>query len=261
MEATPTQLRQYYAELSEPFLLKAFALGAERYQPEVWSILEAEVARRRTATPEDAEALVGTPLTPFTPFTPYAPSLSPARPILQVEAPEGDPPYFAVSLSKLAVLHLFSFGLYGAYWFYRQWRREEERTRDDITPWARAVFAPLFAYALFTRIGSHLREEERAALPAPFLLAAMLILGSAAVRLPDPWWLLSLLSFLPLLPMQRAINRLNARTAPSADRNAHYTGANVLLIVLGLLILLSVILGMYAGYGAPAGSSEPGTPV
>ena len=64
-------------------------------------------------------------------------------------------------------------------------------------------------------------------------------------RLPDPYWLVSYLSFLPLLVVQRAVNALSAAVAPAADRNDRYSGANVVIIVLGAILFVLVILGAF----------------
>ena len=73
-------------------------------------------------------------------------------------------------------------------------------------------------------------------------------------RLPDPYWLVSYLSFVPLLPVQSAVNRLNSVAAPDAPRNDSYSGANVVMIVVGGLLLALAIFGTFLP--AEAGSPE-----
>ena len=41
--------------------------------------------------------------------------------------------YFPVSPAKFVVLSLLTFGIYGIYWFYKNWRYVRER--DDSTIW------------------------------------------------------------------------------------------------------------------------------
>ncbi len=74
-------------------------------------------------------------------------------------------------------------------------------------------------------------------------LALVYFLLHIGYRLPDPLWLISLLSFIPLLVVQRSVNELNRAVAPEAPRNASYSGLNVVGIVLGGLMLLLAILG------------------
>ena len=63
-------------------------------------------------------------------------------------------------------------------------------------------------------------------------------------RLPDPYWLASIFSFVPLLPVQAAVNRLHETVAPTAPRNDRYSGGNTLTIIFGALLLCLIVLGM-----------------
>jgi hypothetical protein len=49
------------------------------------------------------------------------------------------------------------------------------------------------------------------------LLALALFILSLLWRLPDPWWLVGLAAFVPMLPVQSAVNEINARLAPQAE--------------------------------------------
>lgn len=153
-------------------------------------------------------------------------------------------PCFAVSLGKFAVLSLFSFGVYPVYWFYEHWRSERARTGEDLWVVPRAVFSVLFAYSLFKRIQAQGVSRQVPHLEGAGVLAIAFFLINGAWRLPDPYWMLSLLAFLPLLPAQAAANRINRQVAPDAPKNDAYTGANVTLIVLGAIFLLLVIIGL-----------------
>jgi hypothetical protein len=160
---------------------------------------------------------------------------------------QSEPVYFPVSLAKLGVMSFFTFGGYEIYWFYRQWEHEKRRTGEDIWPVARAMFSPLFYYTLLTGIEPQLDPAERAALPSLGLLAAGYFVWVSLWRLPDPYWLISSFSFVPLLPFQRAANQLNRRLAPDASLNDQYTAANLGGLVLGALFLALIVLGLLAG--------------
>jgi len=155
----------------------------------------------------------------------------------------GQPRYFAVSVSTIAVLALCTVGLYQFYWFYRNWRLERAHTGERLWPIARALFAPLFAYSLFQRI----RLEADANAPEPAWSAGWLgvsyfLLNFMAWRTPDPWWIaLSLAGVLPLMLVQQSVNQLNALAAPGAPPNRRFSRANVVLIVLGGLLWFMVL--------------------
>jgi len=168
--------------------------------------------------------------------------------IHHVEAPPDAPqetPYFAVGIFKLATLSIASFGLYLLFWFYQHWRCEYTRTGESLNPVARAFFSPIFAYSLFSRVKAQLTSEEQEDLASPAFLATAYFLLIVAGRLPDPYWLLAFLAFLPLLPVQIAINRLNQRCAPGAPLNDRFTKANIALIVLGAFVLGLMLLGLF----------------
>ena len=169
-----------------------------------------------------------------------SPGAGPTSPVVEAYARI---PQFSVSLSKLAVMSLATFGIYELYWCYKQWDAIRRRESEKLSPFWRAFFAPLWGFSLFPRIQ---RLTANYGVPATWsgtgLALGFFILG-AMWRLPDPYWLASFFSFLPLLVVQRSVNALNAAVAPAADRNARYSGLNVVVIVIGAILLLLAILG------------------
>ena len=176
------------------------------------------------------------------PNAPMTVSLRIAATPAEVEA-YGTTPQFGVSLTKLAIMSLCTFGLYELYWCYRQWDALRRREGEQLSPFWRAFFAPLWGFSLFPRLQKlAAKHEAPAGWSGSGLAMAFLILGAAS-RLPDPLWLVSLFSFLPLLVVQRSVNALNATRASAADRNDRYSGWNVVVIVIGTILLLLAILG------------------
>lgn len=163
-------------------------------------------------------------------------------------------PQFNVSLSKFTIMSLCTFGIYELYWAYKQWDAVRRRDQEDLSPFWRAFFAPLWAFSLLPRMN---RLTAMYLVPASWsgsALALAYFVLHVSWRLPDPYWLASLLSFLPLLVVQRSINELNATVAPEAPRNNSYSGFNVVMIIVGGLFLLLTILGTVVP--APAGPPE-----
>jgi hypothetical protein len=64
------------------------------------------------------------------------------------------------------------------------------------------------------------------------------------VNLPDPWWVVSLFSFVFILPVQALANRINARITPDHDPNRGFTGWNWAGVVVGTIMLMLIILGI-----------------
>ncbi len=170
-----------------------------------------------------------------------------AAPRSRVEDPgavaPGQPAFFPVSLLKLSLMSLATSGLYDIYWFYKNWKCMQERGEKVNAP-IRAFFYPFVSYALFRRV----REQARAtgvdvSLPAGPLAVVLFVL-SAVWRLSDPYWLFSLLGFLPLLPVQAAVNRVNERLAPGVDPNARFGAWNIAALVVGALFFVLVMAGL-----------------
>jgi hypothetical protein len=157
------------------------------------------------------------------------------------------PVFFSVSLPKLAILSTFTLGLYDLYWFYQNWKMEQVRNGKPfgLSPGIRAFFAPLSAYSLFKRVNIQLEKTGVQKVQAGILAFGYFVWVSTW-RLPDPIWLISILSFAPLLPIQAAINRLNDTVAPGAPRNDRYSGANIAVIIVGALLLGLILLGLLA---------------
>ena len=170
---------------------------------------------------------------------PYA---APKAAVADEPLPAGEPVFFPVSLLKLGLLSLATLGLYEVYWFYKNWQCLQRLGKKLNAP-IRAVFYPLTAYWLFKPIEEQARKAGLSL--AGGGLAAVVFLFGALWRLPEPWWLVSLLGFLPLLPVQRVVNDLNRQVAPEAERNTRFTGANIAALIIGGLLLAMVILGSF----------------
>jgi hypothetical protein len=148
---------------------------------------------------------------------------------------EAAPPFFAVSLSKLVVMSVFSFGLYQVYWFYKNWLLIEKREGQGFAVMVRAVLSVVFCYRLFVRVRQAGAVAGVGVFPAG-ALAAGYIITSVFWLLPDEWLIVANAGVLCLLPVQSVANRLNALQAPGHDRNTRYTGWNLVVVALGIAL-------------------------
>ena len=157
---------------------------------------------------------------------------------------EAAPPFFAVSLVKLAVMSVCTFGMYELFWFYKNWQRIRARDGSDIKPFWRAFFAVLYCYSCFRHIREH---GEAMGLKSPIAAGALAtgwILATLTYKLPDPYWLLTLSAIVFVLPVQAYVNRINAVAASSHDPNNRFRGWNWVAVVLGGGLLLLALVGM-----------------
>src|SRR5262249_19806427 len=222
-EKDMTELEVIWHGKSDEELATATA-QIEDYTPEAQHVVRAEVARR---------GLI----------------LSPAAEQTSEEEPSQvpTPVYFPVTSAKLILLCITSLGLYELYWFYKHWSFEKARTKERISPFWRTVFAPFFAFSLFGRISElsaaesfkHLRHFSHSDSVA---CAGMFFALTLSARLPGPLWIVSLFSFVPLLTVQRAVNRINKMYAPEADPNSRFGMGNIVVVALGgILVLMAIV--------------------
>jgi len=177
-------------------------------------------------------------------FNPYA---APAAAVADAAPVAGEAVFFPVSLLKLTLMSLATLGLYEIYWSYKNWKCVQERFGDKVNAPLRALFYPLSSYWLFKRIRAQAGEARLEGKLQAGLLALVLFLLGALSRLPDPWWLASLLAFVPLLPVQATVNQLNRRLAPHAAANAGFSGWNIAGLAIGGILLVMALFGAFMG--------------
>jgi hypothetical protein len=179
---------------------------------------------------------------------PYAPpSAVVADVIAPSSVPYAEPPFFAVSLLKLFVVGVCTFGLYEVYWFAEQWKAVARREKRALNPYLRAILTPLFCYQCFARIRDYDAGPRGSKLPAG-PLAIGFVVTTMFSRLPDPYWLFAM--YLPplcLVAVQRRVNSLNGVSAPSHEPNAKFTAWNWAAIALGSVVLAGATVTMVLG--------------
>ena len=159
-------------------------------------------------------------------------------------SPTHVPVFFPTSMTKLLVLTFCTLGVYEYYWFYKNWKLIRDRTSEDISPFWRTFFAVFYCYQLFDRVRKQTPDPARDDLPAGFLATVWIIL-TILWKLPDPYWLLSFLAVLALLPVQQTINRINQAAAPGHDTNARFSVWNWIAVCLGGPFFLLAAYGSF----------------
>lgn len=155
------------------------------------------------------------------------------------------PPFFAVSLLKLTVLSICTFGIYEIYWFYRHWKRIWANGETTISPFWRAFFVVIFCYPCFQRIKQSGIDRGVGSAPSFGVLAIGYILATLAWRLPNPFDLISFCSVFFLIPVQSYVNRLNAAALPAHDPNSRFSIWNWIAIIVGGVWFLLAVIGSF----------------
>jgi hypothetical protein len=150
-----------------------------------------------------------------------------------------------VGTLKLTLMCVGTLGLYQIYWFYQNWRRLRDQEGIQVQPVLRAIFSVFFVYSLFRNVHEKAEDTRVDVGWSAGLLATVYILLSLAVRFPDPIWLVTFLSFVPMLPVQNTIARLNASRGLPPDPWSKLSLLNWFGIAVGGLTMAFVILGVF----------------
>jgi len=172
-------------------------------------------------------------------------ALSQGQPDLGGEASNPNGHYFSTSTAKLIVMSICTLGLYEFYWFYKNWVLIKSRTGKGIMPFWRAFFAPLWSYSCFTRINESAQECKIPDSLSAGLLAIAYFILQALWRLPDPFWLISILSFAPIIPANTLALKLNQALVPGFRNNENFSGWNWFGIIVGGIVFLLATVGTF----------------
>lgn len=177
---------------------------------------------------------------------PYAPPTAVVEDVSAQFQPTGHPAFFPVSITKLVLLSMCTFNLYTVYWFYKNWKHVNQHETDKVWPAVRAFFAVFFCHSLFQRVRDFQRPSGEACDLAAGWLAVFWIITTLLHKLPDPYWWISLLAFVFLIPVQAEVNRLNTEVAPGHNPNARLSVLNWVVLVLGGPFVALAIVGTLA---------------
>lgn len=177
-----------------------------------------------------------------------------------VSVDEGASPSNARSVRHFVMLTLLSFGLYEFYWFYRNWRDLSEITRakdaeraaheedddagvlDAFGPgWRTAgLIIPFLNMALVYDQLKNIRVSiEKAGLapifaPAPTAIAFFAL---AIVANLTGFWILSLFTVFPLVPVQVALNEYWKTVQPGREVNESVTPTDMVIVAAGIAMM------------------------
>jgi hypothetical protein len=150
-----------------------------------------------------------------------------------------------ISLNKFIFLSIISFGTYEIWWIYKSWKFFKQKDELDINPIARAFFAIIFFNSLLNEILDYAQEKKYSGCYSPSFLFFGFLTSNLLARLPEPFWLISTLSFIFLIPPFKALNfaKLNS-TEFTVVEESKFSTRQIILIVIGAIFWGLVILGM-----------------
>jgi hypothetical protein len=152
------------------------------------------------------------------------------------------------SFQKFLLLAIASFGLYQIYWMYRTWRFFKEKDNLDVMPVWRAIFGIFFISSLFENIKNFARRNGSSKDYSSAGLAVGFFFANLLGRLPEPYWILSLVSILcfmsPLQAFEEAIENSPAHTPTKSGIG----GGEIVVLVLGASLWALILVGLFSTY-------------
>jgi len=151
--------------------------------------------------------------------------------------------YFSVPTTKLIVMCVLSFGIYEVYWFYKNWKAVVVQEQKKMRPFWRAIFALFYCYSLFKRILISAVSKGYQTKMSYTTLTVCYIVITMLHRLPDPFWLASFFTFIPLVYVADAIRYNNAQLNPEFADSSKWTRKDIIFAVFGILLWVSTVYG------------------
>jgi hypothetical protein len=151
-----------------------------------------------------------------------------------------------IDSGRFLLLFVLTLGLYGLWWMYKSWRFFKEKESLDIMPAMRAIFAIFFAYSLFEKIREFSRQNGYQKDYSSGMLVTGFIVLNILSRLPDPYWLVSILGGLCFI---QPVNALMFAIESSQQYNVKGDGFNtrqIILIIVGLILWALMLIGLFA---------------
>lgn len=143
---------------------------------------------------------------------------------------------------KFCTLCILTLGIYQLAWGHKQWKFFKERDNRKIIAWFRSWFLPFYLYGLSQKVFALAEEQGYREKGSPFQVTLFYWIFLVLARFPNPWQLVSLLSFLPLLTVLKAANYYWEQQQPNIPVNQSFTGREVAWIIFGVIFWLLVII-------------------
>ena len=169
---------------------------------------------------------------------------------------DGEAEFYVVSRGKFLILYAVTLGMYGVYWFYKNWRQYGAAHSMRIWPLARAIFSIFFAHSLFRFIYRRVIEVDEDRRWQPNLYATIYVVFDVIVSFFDGsrWLGISetmaltldlILVFVIGWVLYNAQILANIACADVAGKsNSRLTLANYFWILLCVLIWVLILFGV-----------------
>lgn len=174
-----------------------------------------------------------------------------------------EPDFYVVAPRKFYLLSVLTLNLYFVYWFYRSWHLIKRRSGESMMPPMRGVFFIFFTHSLFTEIDLKIKSLGKSFAWHPSTIATVVVVLTIVSNVTDrlsaenigsPLTDFVGIALVPIIPVfllkaQEAINF--ACEDPAGTSNQNLTLANWVWIILGGLIWVLLLFGLYLIFAEP----------
>lgn len=149
------------------------------------------------------------------------------------------------------LLSIVTFGIYEFYWFYRNWKHFKAHKNLNISPGWRTVglFVPIYGLIIAYRQLRNIRDFSKQVGVVKTYSPGLILFGwfalNALWKLPDPFWLLTLLSVWPLAIVQNVLNSYWEKEQHGLSARTSFTGGQIILLILGGVFLTLGLIGIF----------------
>jgi hypothetical protein len=148
-----------------------------------------------------------------------------------------------IPVKKFILYYIFSFGLYSLYWMYKSWSLLKEEKNLDIWVVPRTIFGVFFIGSLGRHTLNMAKEYGYTKTYNPTVIFAIFFLINSITRkAPNPYDMIYIIGFVPLLPILEASNFYWSSKNPELKVNNKFSVLSIILMILGCLLLFASFL-------------------
>ncbi len=152
-----------------------------------------------------------------------------------------------ISLKRFIFLSVISLGLYELWWIFKAWRFFAIKDHLNIMPAARAIFSIFFLYSLFKKIREYAKAQgDVQEFSAGWMYIGYILFALVFANLPDPYWLISSVSFMFLIPAFVALNHAKKQDDQlNTVIQEKFNIAQIFVIIIGSIFWILLLMGFF----------------
>ncbi|MCU4577539.1 hypothetical protein ACH8I4_04400 [Acinetobacter sp. ABJ_C3_5] len=152
-----------------------------------------------------------------------------------------------ISLKRFIFLSIISLGLYELWWIFKAWRFFAIKDHLNIMPAARAIFSIFFLYSLFKKIREYAKAQgDVQEFSAGWMYIGYILFALVFANLPDPYWLISSVSFMFLIPAFVALNHAKKQDDQlNTVIQEKFNIAQIFVIIIGSIFWILLLMGFF----------------